>query len=41
DHARTYTVQVRIGSKILGKGTGKSKQEAEKQAAREALTTLN
>lgn len=40
DHARTYTVQVRIGSRLLGKGTGKSKQDAEKQAAREALKTL-
>ena len=40
DHARIYTVQVRNGDKILGKGTGKSKQDAEKQAAREALSTL-
>lgn len=40
DHARTYTVQVRIGSKVLGNGTGKSKQEAEKQAAKEALKSL-
>lgn len=41
DHARTYTVQVRIGDKVLGKGTGKSKQDAEKQSAREALKTLS
>lgn len=40
DHDRTYTVQVRIGSQILGKGVGKSKQDAEKQAAKEALITL-
>jgi ribonuclease-3 len=41
DHDRTYTVQVRIGDRILGKGVGKSKQDAEKQAAKEALITLN
>lgn len=40
DHDRTYTVQVRIGSQVLGKGVGKSKQDAEKQAAKEALITL-
>jgi ribonuclease-3 len=40
DHDRTYTVQVRIANRVLGKGIGKSKQDAEKQAAKEALFTL-
>lgn len=40
DHARIYTVRVKIGEKELGQGIGKSKQEAEKKAAREALKKL-
>jgi ribonuclease-3 len=41
DHARIYTVRVLLDEKELGRGSGKSKQEAEKNAAREALITLS
>jgi ribonuclease III len=37
DHDRTFTVEVRIGTTILGLGTGKSKKAAEAEAARVAL----
>ncbi|NET30559.1 MAG: ribonuclease III [Cyanothece sp. SIO1E1] len=41
DHARTFTVAVQINNKVYGTGVGKSKQEAEKQAAKVALQQLN
>ncbi|QQG43276.1 MAG: ribonuclease III [Candidatus Daviesbacteria bacterium] len=37
DHARKFTVGVFVKEKQLGKGSGSSKQEAEEQAAKEAL----
>jgi ribonuclease III len=37
DHARTFTVEVRLGDALLGRGTGKSKKAAEAEAARAAL----
>jgi ribonuclease-3 len=37
DHARRFTVEVVIDGRTMGKGTGSSKQEAEKEAARKAL----
>lgn len=37
DHDKTFFCEVKVNSNILGKGEGKSKKEAEKQAAREAL----
>lgn len=37
DHARTFTVEVRAGNTILGRGSGKSKKTAETEAARDAL----
>lgn len=40
DHDKTFCVQVRLGERVLGTGTGKSKKEAEQAAAREALTKL-
>lgn len=40
DHARRFTVQVTVGGKSLGKGEGRSKQMAEKQAAQQALEEL-
>ncbi len=40
DHARIYTVRVSIGGRELGQGVGKSKQDAEKRAAKEALKKL-
>ncbi len=36
-HAREFVVQVCIGAEVMGKGTGRSKKEAEQKAAREAL----
>jgi ribonuclease-3 len=37
DHARIYDVEVRLDQLSLGRGTGKSKKEAEQAAARAAL----
>ncbi len=39
DHDRTFVAEVRAGGKVLGKGIGKSKKQAEQAAAREALAT--
>jgi ribonuclease-3 len=39
DHDRTFTVEVIVGGRVLGRGTGKSKQAAEQQAAHVALET--
>jgi ribonuclease III len=40
EHDRWYTVEVRLAGEVMGTGSGGSKQEAEKQAAREALTRM-
>jgi ribonuclease-3 len=37
DHAKQFTAEVRICGKAYGQGTGRRKQDAEKQAARVAL----
>jgi len=37
DHDKTFTVEVTVNDTVLGKGTGKSKKEAETEAARFAL----
>lgn len=37
DHDKTFTIGVYLGSKLLAKGFGKSKQEAEQNAAQGAL----
>lgn len=37
DHDRMFTVEVRLGETILGRGSGKSKKAAESAAARSAL----
>ncbi|MBI2829886.1 MAG: ribonuclease III [Chloroflexi bacterium] len=37
DHARKFTVEVRVGERVLGRGSGKSKKAAETEAARAAL----
>lgn len=37
DHAKEFTVEVRIGDKVYGRGRGRSKQAAEQEAARIAL----
>lgn len=39
-HAKVFTVGVQVNSALLGKGIGKSKQEAEEKAALEALHRL-
>lgn len=41
DHNREYTSGVFHDEELLAKGTGKSKQDAEKEAALQALTVLN
>jgi len=40
DHEKKFTVEVRLGDTVLGKGTGKSKKTAETEAARSALKLL-
>jgi ribonuclease-3 len=40
DHAREFTVEVRLAGEVFGTGCGASKQQAEKQAAREAVGRL-
>ncbi|HVZ11770.1 MAG TPA: ribonuclease III [Patescibacteria group bacterium] len=40
DHDKSYTIGVFLGEKLLAEGNGKSKQEAEKSAARAALQTF-
>ena len=40
DHDRRFTVEARVGDTVLGWGSGKSKKEAEAEAARSALERL-
>ncbi len=40
DHDKRFTVEVRIGDTVLGRGSGKSKKVAETEAARAALEQL-
>ena len=37
DHNKTYTVEAKLNSNIIGRGSGKTKKEAEQNAAKEAL----
>ena len=37
DHMKTFEVEARLNSNIIGRGTGRSKREAEQAAARQAL----
>lgn len=37
DHEKTFSVEVRVGEKVLGVGIGRSKKQAEQDAARQAL----
>jgi len=39
-HARIFTINVITGNKMLGSGTGRSKQEAEESAAKQALENM-
>jgi ribonuclease III len=41
DHAKTFTAQVRVGDNLYGRGEGRSKKEAEQQAAREAFARMS
>ena len=40
EHDRSYRVEVRLDGEPAGSGSGRSKQQAEKEAAREALLAL-
>lgn len=40
DHDKHFTVEVHLNSNIIGKGGGRSKKEAEQQAAREAMELM-
>lgn len=40
DHDRRYTIEVKVNDTKVGRGIGRSKQEASKAAARDALITL-
>ncbi len=37
DHQKTFTVEARLNSNVIGRGTGQSKRRAEQDAARQAL----
>lgn len=41
DHDKRFTVEVRVGDSVLGRGSGKSKKMAETEAARSALEQLS
>ena len=41
DHDRRFTVEVRVGDTVMGRGSGKSKKRAETEAARSALEQLS
>ncbi len=40
DHDKSFTVEVRLNSNIIGCGTGKSKKQAEQRAAKQALQLM-
>lgn len=41
DHDKTFIVEARLGEKVIGRGQGKSKKQAEQAAALEALETVD
>ncbi len=41
DHQKTFHAEVRIGGQVHGEGTGRSKKEAEQQAAEAAWTAIS
>ena len=41
DHEKVFSSVVYLNDRIVGKGSGKSKKEAEQSAARNALAHLN
>ena len=40
DHDKCFAVEVHLNSNVIGKGTGKSKKQAEQAAAKEALALM-
>lgn len=40
DHDKCFTVEVRLNSNVIGKGSGKSKKRAEQMAAKQALQLM-
>jgi ribonuclease III len=40
DHQKTFTARVRVGARTYGQGAGRSKKEAEQQAAETAYQTI-
>lgn len=40
DHDKTFEIEVRMNSNVIGTGSGKSKKQAEQNAAKEALTLM-
>ena len=40
DHEKSFEVELRLNSNVIGHGVGKSKKEAEQQAAKEALELM-
>ena len=40
DHNKSFTVEVHLNSNVIGKGTGKSKKQAEQMAAKQALSLM-
>ena len=40
DHKKNFTVEVHLNQNVIGKGGGRSKKDAEQQAAREALELM-
>ncbi|NCN45690.1 MAG: ribonuclease III [Candidatus Pacebacteria bacterium CG10_big_fil_rev_8_21_14_0_10_36_11] len=40
DHEKTFTVEVIVANKVMGQGTGKSKQIAQQEAATQALSAF-
>ena len=41
DHAKLFDVEVRLNSNVIGRGTGKTKREAEQLAAKEACVLFD
>lgn len=40
DHNKTFEAEVHLNSNVIGKGCGKSKKQAEQEAAKEALQLM-
>lgn len=41
DHCKTFHIQVKLNDRIIGNGTGRSKKEAEQEAAKVAIGMMN